>query len=62
MSDETLSEPSFVGRAQELSQLDRQIERAQEGQPSLVLLEGESGGGKTRLLTEITQRASGAWI
>ncbi len=56
---QTLSEPSFVGRARELGQLDRQIECAQGGQPGLVLLEGESGGGKTRLLTEITQRAAG---
>ncbi len=55
----TLSEPAFVGRQRELAQLDRQIEEAQNGHPGLALLEGESGGGKTRLLTEITQRAAG---
>jgi two-component system sensor kinase len=54
----TLSEPAFVARIEEVAQLDRQIELAIAGQAGLVLLEGESGGGKTRLLTEVTQRAA----
>ena len=35
-----------------------------QGQSTLVLLEGESGSGKTRLLTEIARRAvqQGMWV
>ncbi len=54
----SLSEPAFVGRGHELKQLDQQLDHTQQGRPGLVLLEGESGGGKTRLLTEVTQRAA----
>ena len=57
---QTLSEPAFVGRYRELEQVDEQLDQAQQGHPGLVLLEGESGGGKTRLLSEIAQRARGS--
>jgi WD40 repeat protein/DNA-binding SARP family transcriptional activator len=39
----------FVGRARELMQLRRALERARAGDPQVVVLEGESGIGKTRL-------------
>jgi WD40 repeat protein/DNA-binding SARP family transcriptional activator len=39
----------FVGRARELMQLRRAFERARGGDPQVVVLEGESGIGKTRL-------------
>ncbi len=60
----TLTEPAFVGRTSELTTLDAQLERARHGDGSLVLLESESGGGKTRLLVELAQRSAreGAWV
>jgi signal transduction histidine kinase/CheY-like chemotaxis protein len=61
---QTLAEPAFVARVAELTALDEQLQRARLGKPGLILLEGESGGGKTRLLTETTHRAasSGFWV
>lgn len=60
----TLTEPAFVGRNAELELLDLQLQRTRGGEGGLVLLEADSGGGKTRFLTEFAQRASrhGAWI
>jgi len=60
----TLTEPAFVGRGPELGTLSAQLRRAQAGQGALVLLEAESGGGKSRLLAEFAQRGAqqGAWI
>ncbi len=60
----TLTEPAFVGRGQELAALQTQLEHAQAGQGCLVLLEAESGGGKSRLLAEFALRGAqkGAWI
>jgi two-component system sensor kinase len=60
----TLTEPAFVGRGQELAALTAQLERAQAGQGGVVLVEAESGGGKTRLLAEFALRGAqqGAWI
>ena len=58
-----LTEPAFVGRADELGKLVRLIRRAGEGRGGLVLLEAESGGGKTRLLEELAQQSqTRAWI
>jgi two-component system sensor kinase len=60
----TLTEPAFVGRGQELETLSAQLERTRAGQGGLVLLEAESGGGKTRLLVEFALRAAqqGVWV
>jgi signal transduction histidine kinase/DNA-binding response OmpR family regulator/tetratricopeptide (TPR) repeat protein len=60
----SLSEPAFVGRRSELAKIDEQLDVTQQGRCGLVLLEGESGGGKTRLLAETTQRAAcrGFWV
>ena len=60
----TLTEPAFVGRGQELAALEVQLKRTQEGQGGLVLLEAESGGGKSRLLSEFALRGAqqGVWI
>ncbi len=60
----TLTEPAFVGRDQELAVLQSHLERAAAGQAGLVLLESESGGGKSRLLAEFAQRGArqGAWV
>ena len=63
-SRETLTEPAFVARLSELRVLDEHLRSTQEGNGQLVFLEGESGGGKTRLLTETTHRAAaqGLWV
>lgn len=60
----TLTEPAFVGRDQELTAFHTLLDRAYDQQGGLVLLEAESGGGKSRLLTEFAQRAAqkGTWI
>ncbi len=54
----TLTEPAFVGRDRELTALDHHVEIARQGAGGLVLLESESGGGKTRLLVEVAQRSA----
>ena len=60
----SLTEPAFVGRAVELAALGRQMEETGSGHGGLVLVEAESGGGKTRLLEELTALAEqrGCWI
>ena len=44
--------PPFVGRTQELDSLERCFRGAVAGRPRVVLVEGEAGIGKTRLLQE----------
>src|SRR5207247_384117 len=60
----TLTDPAFVGRTEELALLDDQLEQARAGHGGVVLLEAESGGGKTRLLVELAQRGArrAAWV
>jgi signal transduction histidine kinase/tetratricopeptide (TPR) repeat protein len=59
----TLTEPAFVGRATELAAMEAHVERARRGRGGLVLLEAESGGGKTRLLDELAQKSwRSAWF
>lgn len=60
----TLTEPAFVGRDKELATLEAQLKRTEKGEGGVVLLESESGGGKSRLLTEFALRGAqqGAWI
>lgn len=60
----TLTEAAFVGRTRELEQLDKQINKVRLGLPSFLVVETESGGGKTRLLDEVTQRGrrQGLWV
>src|ERR687892_1976052 len=47
----------FVGRAGQLAELEAALHDAAEGGSSLVLVAGESGVGKSRLLDELTGRA-----
>jgi ATP/maltotriose-dependent transcriptional regulator MalT len=51
--------PAFVGREAELATLADACERARGGTPGAVLLGGEAGGGKTRLVGEFTERLRG---
>jgi DNA-binding CsgD family transcriptional regulator len=53
-----LSSSRLVGRAGELAELQLAVREAAAGQPVLVLLGGESGVGKTRLIDELTRRLS----
>jgi DNA-binding CsgD family transcriptional regulator/tetratricopeptide (TPR) repeat protein len=47
----------FIGRAGELQRLEAILGRAEQGRPQLVLLAGEAGVGKSRLLVEFADRA-----
>jgi class 3 adenylate cyclase/tetratricopeptide (TPR) repeat protein len=42
----------FVGRSQELSWIERWLQEASGGRPRVVLIQGDAGIGKTRLLYE----------
>ena len=54
----SLAEPGFVGRSAELAALQSALSDAAGGGGALVLLEGESGAGKSRLLDELTRHAA----
>ncbi|MDQ3898563.1 MAG: AAA family ATPase, partial [Actinomycetota bacterium] len=60
----TLTVPSFVGRDHELTAIEAELAQARQGWGGLVLVEGESGGGKTKLLDELAQRTAehGVWV
>ena len=49
--------PLFVGRADELAVLEEGLARARAGSVSTVLVGGEAGVGKTRLIREFAGRA-----
>jgi DNA-binding SARP family transcriptional activator len=51
---------TIVGRAAELRELDRRLQEAREGQGGLVLVTGEAGIGKSRVLDEFTARLAEA--
>jgi DNA-binding response OmpR family regulator/class 3 adenylate cyclase/tetratricopeptide (TPR) repeat protein len=56
---------SFVGREQELDLLARRWERAQAGEGQLVLIVGDPGMGKTRLVAEFRAKlaeTSHTWV
>ncbi|MGB9376495.1 MAG: AAA family ATPase, partial [Mycobacteriales bacterium] len=52
-----VSSARFVGRTAEFDLLTSALSDARSGRPSLVLLGGEAGVGKTRLVDEFTQRS-----
>ena len=59
-----LTDPAFVGRTTETRILEEVLAETALGRGGVVTLEGESGGGKTRLLEELVEqsRLEGAWI
>jgi DNA-binding CsgD family transcriptional regulator/tetratricopeptide (TPR) repeat protein len=48
----------FIGRGTELAELEMALAEAGDGRPSLAFIAGESGVGKSRLLTEFAERAA----
>ncbi|QIQ01880.1 AAA family ATPase [Streptomyces liangshanensis] len=54
----------FVGRGDALSALAAALRRSDQGVPQKVLISGEAGVGKTRLVEEFaeTARIQGAWV
>lgn len=55
-SRRTLTAPTFVSRQRELGELCSHLERVRAGQAGLLVVDGKSGQGKTRLLAEFAQR------
>src|SRR5262249_33551066 len=55
-----VSSPVLVGRAEYLALLVAALARARAGEPSAVLIGGEAGVGKSRLVGEVWARAAGA--
>src|SRR6185436_14846596 len=53
-----VSSPVFIGRVEELDQLDRALTRAGSGTPSIMLVGGEAGIGKSRLVAEAVAGAA----
>jgi DNA-binding CsgD family transcriptional regulator/tetratricopeptide (TPR) repeat protein len=53
-----VSSPTFVGRVAERAALSEALERATAGQPGVVVIGGEAGVGKSRLLAEVTTLAA----
>jgi predicted ATPase len=51
-----VSSPVLVGRAAEVGQLWAAFERTQAGSPATVIVAGEAGVGKTRLVNELLGR------
>jgi DNA-binding CsgD family transcriptional regulator/tetratricopeptide (TPR) repeat protein len=54
----TRPSPTFVGRVEELQSLEAARRRAADGEPAVVLVGGEAGVGKTRLVVELVARAA----
>ncbi|MGZ4705770.1 MAG: ATP-binding protein, partial [Acidimicrobiales bacterium] len=53
----TLADHPFVGRVEALQEIDASWRSARRGRAQIVLLHGEAGVGKTRLLLEAASRA-----
>jgi DNA-binding NarL/FixJ family response regulator len=56
------SSPVFVGRRSELAALDTVLARAGKGDGSAVLVEGEAGIGKSRLMARLESRGPAAGL
>ncbi|HEY3438107.1 MAG TPA: AAA family ATPase, partial [Actinotalea sp.] len=56
MARSTMTTP-FVAREEQVSLVMAALERAARGRPGMVLVGGDAGVGKTRLLTEVSERA-----
>src|SRR6202012_5186835 len=52
--------PVLVGRAGEMAALESAVDAVRQGEPAAVLVGGEAGMGKTRLISEFTAAARDA--
>jgi predicted ATPase len=50
--------PTLVGRVEEVQTLEAARRRAADGEPAVVLVGGEAGVGKTRLIADLTARCA----
>src|SRR6266581_3485132 len=57
-----VSSPVLVGRSGQLSVLDTALAEAGRGSPSAVMVGGEAGVGKSRLVSEFAERSRGAGV
>ena len=57
MQTNILNEPIFVGRKQELNELHQFLDNAIDGSGNTVVISGEAGSGKTRLMVEFLEGA-----
>ena len=53
-----VTSPTLVGRLEELGVLEAARGRAANGEPAVVLVGGEAGVGKTRLVAELAARCA----
>jgi DNA-binding CsgD family transcriptional regulator len=53
-----VASPTLIGRIEELQTLEVARGRAADGEPAVVLVGGEAGVGKTRLVAELTSRCA----
>ncbi|MEW5936326.1 MAG: ATP-binding protein [Candidatus Thermoplasmatota archaeon] len=54
---QSISQPPLIGRDKELNELKTRLENASQSQGSTVLISGEAGIGKTRLVSELIKDA-----
>jgi DNA-binding CsgD family transcriptional regulator/transcriptional regulator with XRE-family HTH domain/tetratricopeptide (TPR) repeat protein len=54
----TIVSPEFIGRREEIASLSALMNRTQAGEPGFMLVGGEAGVGKSRLVTEFAVRAA----
>jgi serine/threonine protein kinase/tetratricopeptide (TPR) repeat protein len=52
----SLTDPAFVGRESDLVSLEGMLRQSWKGKIGLIFVEAPSGGGKTRLLRELSKR------
>ncbi|MEO1365881.1 MAG: protein kinase, partial [Acidobacteriota bacterium] len=57
-----LSVAPIIGRAAEMAEVEARIQAAADGECQLVLIEGEAGVGKTRVLEEVGRLAEGRGV
>ncbi|MDQ1680252.1 MAG: hypothetical protein QOI42_1111, partial [Frankiaceae bacterium] len=55
-----LVSPQLVGRSAEMQLLDAALTRVRAGEPAVVVIGGEAGVGKSRLIDELTAHAAAA--
>ncbi|UJA20564.1 AAA family ATPase [Thermoleophilia bacterium SCSIO 60948] len=53
-----MASAGFIGRAEELGELDAGLDAAERGEAGVTVLAGDSGVGKTRLIGEVERRAA----